>query len=99
MKVERVLRQAASVPTRGLIETRRAVRVVVDCRVRYVVVRVPSWRRDVRGLMTITASTATAAARARARLRRDPAWLDFLDDADVHWPGEVRVPRRRRAGV
>lgn len=95
MKVELVLRQAASVPTRGLIETRRAVRVIVAGRVRYVIVRVPSWRRDVRGLMTITAPTAAAAARARTRLRRDPAWLDFLDDAEVHWPGEVRVPRRR----
>jgi hypothetical protein len=94
MKRGTILRQAASVPSRGLIASRHTVSVTCDGKREYLVARVPSWRRDVRGMMTVTAPTARAAAKARTKLRQDPAWLDFLDDITIRWPGECRLKRR-----
>jgi len=107
MKRSGVLRQSAGVPSSGLIATRRAVVVMCDsdaadaglwravrAKREYLVARVPSWHRDVRGMMTVTAPTARAAAKARTKLRQDPAWLEFDDTITIHWPGECRLKRR-----
>jgi len=74
-----ILRQAAPVPSQGLLFSTRTERVLCDDDVRYVVLRM-----KLRGVNSVvTAPSAKAAVSARRKIRRDPAWLDFIDGIDV----------------
>lgn len=100
-----VLRQAANVPSRGLIAGRRTVQLVCKGWHRddpperaFLVAVVPSFfpGDKITDKVAVTVPTAKAAARARTKLRQDPAWLDFLDDLSMRDPADCRIVRTQR---